>query len=76
MKSNKEMVHYIKHSNKTISELLSENEVSTWVMCGFPEYSSSRYIRLENGVHTRNKYDDFIFYLVSYGLADKIKFKV
>ena len=74
MKSNKDMVNYINYSNKSILSLLKENEVSTWVVCGLPEYSSGRFCRLESGIETRNKYDDFIHYLVKTGYQDKIKF--
>lgn len=76
MKSNKDMVNYINHSNKSILSLLKENEVSTWVACGLPEYSSERFCRLQGSIATRNRYDDFINYLVKMGYQDKIKFRV
>lgn len=76
MKSNKDMVNYINCSNKSILSLLKDNAVSTWVACGLPEYSSGRFCRLESGIATRDKYDDFINYLVKTGYQDKIKFRV
>ena len=76
MKSNKDMVNYINYSNKSILLLLKDNEVSTWVACGLPKYSNERFCRLKSGIATRNKYDDFINYLVKTGYQDKIKFRV
>ena len=75
MSSNDEMIDYLCSNYKNISKLVKETKVNKWIANNPLEYSKSRYKRLSKGIHTRNTYDDLIYYLVKNGYMGVIDWR-